>query len=67
VPLPGNIEDFAIVPGDFNSGGLLDLITLPGAGAFRCTRKSEQANDYNNQSTNVFAGQSPTARRGIPL
>jgi hypothetical protein len=32
VNLPNNIEDLGIVAGDFNSDGLLDFITLPGAG-----------------------------------
>jgi FG-GAP-like repeat len=32
VNLPDNIEDLGIVPGDFNSDGLLDFIMLPAAG-----------------------------------
>ncbi|HXM20638.1 MAG TPA: VCBS repeat-containing protein [Terriglobales bacterium] len=32
VKLPGNIEELGIVPGDFNSDGLLDFIMIPGAG-----------------------------------
>jgi hypothetical protein len=32
VKLPGNIEDLGIVPGDFNSDGLLDFVMVPGAG-----------------------------------
>jgi hypothetical protein len=35
VPLPANIEDYGIVTGDFNSDGLLDFVTLPGAGGIQ--------------------------------
>jgi hypothetical protein len=35
VRLPDNMEDVAIVPGDFNSDGLLDFITLPIAGGIQ--------------------------------
>jgi hypothetical protein len=35
VNLPDNIEDLGIVPGDFNSDGLLDFIMLPGAGGIQ--------------------------------
>src|SRR5580692_323367 len=35
VTLPDNIEDLVIVPGDFNSDGLLDFVTLPGAGGIQ--------------------------------
>jgi hypothetical protein len=32
---PDNIEDLGIVPGDFNSDGLLDFIMLPAAGGIQ--------------------------------
>jgi hypothetical protein len=35
VNLPDNIEDLGIVPGDFNSDGLLDFIMLPAAGGIQ--------------------------------
>jgi FG-GAP-like repeat len=35
VKLPDNIEDLGIVPGDFNSDGLLDFIMLPAAGGIQ--------------------------------
>jgi hypothetical protein len=35
VNLPDNIEELAIVPGDFNSDGLLDFIMLPAAGGIQ--------------------------------
>jgi hypothetical protein len=35
VNLPNNIEDLGIVPGDFNSDGLLDFIMLPAAGGIQ--------------------------------
>jgi len=41
VNLPDNIEDVAIVPGDFNSDGLLDFATLLRA-EFRSIRRSRQ-------------------------
>ena len=33
--LPGNIEEFGVVAGDWNSDGLLDFVMLPGAGGVR--------------------------------
>jgi hypothetical protein len=35
VNLPNDIEDLGIVPGDFNSDGLLDFIMLPAAGGIQ--------------------------------
>ena len=35
VNLPDNIEDVAMVPGDFSSDGLLDFATLPLAGGIQ--------------------------------
>jgi len=35
VSLPGNIEELGIVPGDFNSDGLLDFIMIPAAGGIQ--------------------------------
>jgi hypothetical protein len=35
VNLPDNIKDLGIVPGDFNSDGLLDFIMLPAAGGIQ--------------------------------
>jgi hypothetical protein len=44
VNLPDNIEDLGIVPGDFNSDGLLDFISLCSQPqeVFKSIRKSER-------------------------
>jgi hypothetical protein len=39
VALPENVEEFGIVPGDFNSDGLLDFIMLPNGGLRVYTQK----------------------------